>query len=431
MFGKFSLYKRKWLAAAIFFVLEVILQYIFRDVVEAIMAPDSSGYVILSQSIVSGNGMGGDIFRTPGYPLFLSVFYTIGKETLVIVVQCVLMSLGVYIMLLLGEMYRVSEKWLVAVIVAIMLDINILLYGGKVLTETLFWTSLLTALFFWARYMHSGRTSLRDVLGFAVMLNWALMVRPIMLYFNILLIFGLLLCAVLKRFNWKHLLTYTAVTACVICGWFARNYAISGEIVFATVEDYNKLMWNSAYVYNYIHGNKLDDVQIAYESMASLIWDYVDEETFYNDMNGAQQMKIYGRAGRDYLSAHRKEYIIVNINGLFTTYFGACKIFWSTLWGTNTMAINICIWMYRFLLLAEYVSLVYSLIKNRKKLGFIDTSILVVILYLTIASMPCGSSRFRVPITILICTEIIIANRRTDEENEAKFPDRLLGHRIV
>jgi hypothetical protein len=336
-----------------------------------------------------------------------------------------------YIMLSLGEMYRVPERWLVAVIIAIMLDINILTYVGMVMTETVFWISLLTALYFWARYMHSGRSSLRDVFGFAVMMNWAVLVRPVILYFNILLIFGLLLCAVLKRFNWKHLLAYTAITACVIGGWFARNYALSGEIVFSTVEDYNKLIWSGGYVYNYINGNKLDAIEKSQESMVSLVWNYVDEDTFYNDMNEAQRMKVYAQAGSDYLKEHRKEYIIVNIKGLFTTYFGAYKQFWNELWGTNTVAFNMCVWLYRLLLLAEYVSLAYSLIKNWKKLAFIDTSIIVVILYLTLASMPCGSSRFRVPITILICTEIIIANKHTDDENETKLLDRLLGQKIV
>jgi hypothetical protein len=201
--------------------------------------------------------------------------------------------------------------------------------------------------------------------------------------------------------------------------------------VFSTVEDYNKLIWNAGYVYNYINGNRLDAIEMSQESMVSLVWNYVDEDTFYNDMNEAQQMKIYAQAGRDYLKEHRKEYIIVNIKGLFTTYFGAHKQFWNALWGSNTAAINISVWLYRLFLLAEYVSMVYSLVKNRKKLGFIDTSIIMVILYLTLASMPCGSSRFRVPITILICTEIIIANKRTDDENEAKLLDRLLGHKIV
>jgi hypothetical protein len=78
MFGKFSLYKRKWLAAAVIFVVEIILQYLFRDVIKAIQNPDSPGYILLSKSIISGNGMDGGMFRTPGYPLFLSIFYTIG-----------------------------------------------------------------------------------------------------------------------------------------------------------------------------------------------------------------------------------------------------------------------------------------------------------------------------------------------------------------
>jgi hypothetical protein len=219
------------------------------------------------------------------------------------------------------------------------------------------------------------------------------------------------------------------MTLCTVVGWMGRNYALSGEWIFSTVEDYNKLAWNASYVYNYINGTRLDDVREAQEVMKQSIWEYVDEDTF-NEMNEAQKMKVYGLVGDKYLKSHLKEYLIVNVIGLLTTYFGAFKNFWYNLWPYNTVAVGICVWIYRLFLFSEYVCIAYSFIKKRRGISFADISVMMMILYLTLASMPCGSSRFRLPISMMICFEIILLNKKETDKGAGDFLDCLLGSKI-
>jgi hypothetical protein len=76
-------------------------------------------------------------------------------------------------------------------------------YSFSIETEALFGFLLMLALFFLVKYLVSEKKSAWLFFAFAVTLNFALLTRPILLYFNLLLCPALLVLAFLKKTSVK------------------------------------------------------------------------------------------------------------------------------------------------------------------------------------------------------------------------------------
>ena len=177
-----------------------------------------------------------DAYRTPGYPLFLALFVD-GKVTEkmlthILVAQAFLSTLVVYLTYLFcRKIFSASQALIISLLTAIsphMININ-----TYILSETLF--SLLVILFFWSLSRIKEPFSPKMFLILGVILGLASLVRPVVQYFAILLIFmSILSCGFRKG---GQLGAVLLVGFFLVFGpWMARNLSTLGVLT----DDYVK-----------------------------------------------------------------------------------------------------------------------------------------------------------------------------------------------
>lgn len=413
-----------------YFIFSCFLGMLIYEYIPIHMYNDTPSYEKFANEILMhhGNYFFDDFkyFRTPGYPIFLSIFYAVKLKWLVPFFQNFLVSVALYLLLEMGELLNVRRCVCILAVCGILFDINIIIHSRLILTDILFSVMLVYAFYFWTKFLCGGKTQTKYMVLFSFFLSYALLIRPIILYFNILLLVALGVCVLFKRLSLKHWLVYLGVFCILIGSWFVRNYVYTGEIVYSTVSDYNLLKWNARYVYNYENGNDLE--LNSNDEMDALIWEYIDKEEF-DDLDYVEQMKYYGIAGKNYITEHMKSSLIVSGIGLFKVYFGAIREFWINICQDNNQIAQIFIWLYRVFLLIMYPFCLWSFFRKRKQINFVDVSLFIMILYLSLVSSPCGASRFRLPISMLISAWIIVLNKKEGCETN-NIMDILLGKRI-
>ncbi len=204
-----------------------------------IYEPDSTGYVALATSLVNGDAFAQqgepELYRTPGYPVFLMLGVELGKHRTgddpanfavfsqgVIGAATVGLAFHLALALNLGVVVARRAAWLLAV------EPLSILYANKVLTETVF-TFLMTAsvllLVQYGRRPTTGR-----IAAAALALALSIYVRPVAYYLPAVVVPLLLSAALLRgaatRVTWPQPLLYLAIVAAAVAPWLARNRAL-------------------------------------------------------------------------------------------------------------------------------------------------------------------------------------------------------------
>lgn len=178
-------------------------------------------------------------FRTPGYPLFLSVFWNLGEQgyKVVPVVQFLLGLLSIYLGYLLAKKIF-SEKAARIFAVIFLLEPTFLTVGFFLLSDTLFilffLLTLHQAILFFKSHQskHLALTSLFMAL--------AILIRPVLMYFPIIFL-GLLLWHFrksLKKFIICSLFFALLLITC-LSPWYIRNYLGFNQLFLSTTPAYN------------------------------------------------------------------------------------------------------------------------------------------------------------------------------------------------
>ncbi len=325
--------------------------------------PDSLGYITFFNEI--------NFLRTPGYPLFMLLFPpVICTQTAQILLSCA--SLGLVYLIV----YKMSEKIQYALLAcaAFMLDFCHYEFDLKILSENLFYFLMLLALYLLVMFIKNKRT-LYFVL-FTLVMNYALLTRPILLYFNFLLCAAFLLFAFKKKIKWTQAAFFILVFACIFLGWSARNYHYGKVFTFSTVKNHNLLYYDSAVILQRGLGIAEDKAR------------YIMHKRFVSEHNTdglteAQIAVLQGKTGLAFLNAHKLEYLEQNLTGIRGILIGEGF--------HNNLFLKIFTKMFLLLLYAFYA---YGLF--RRKLTITDIYILALCAYLIIASAPAGYYRFRV-----------------------------------
>ncbi len=176
-----------------------------------------------------------ELFRTPGYPMFLVPFYWLfGRVQLPVYLAQALLHAGAALMIYFLVVRTFSSR--AAYLSALLVALNPLtaVYVPTILVEplSLFVTTLSVCLFL--RVVDRPTALRAAILG--VVVGYGALVRPPMLLFS----FFLFLCAwvaagrfrgLIKAFFISH-----AVFAAVMTPWVVRNYRISGEFIPLSIE---------------------------------------------------------------------------------------------------------------------------------------------------------------------------------------------------
>lgn len=243
-----------WLAIIILIAFAVrLLAAIYWDVSYAhggFVYGDSDGYWTLAQKIASGQPYeyyGRQIFRMPGYPLFLAAIQTIFGTNVPIlygrIAGAVLGTFCVWQTWIAAKLIKGEKAGLTAAAIAAVYP-EFVLISPMILSETLFSVFLLAQMYFWIRCFISARW--QDALWMGLFAGLATFVKPGWILFTpgALAAIGLyrLWTMTASRKLFLQGVASIAVMLLVLTPWAYRNERISGRWIFTTLQGGPSLM---------------------------------------------------------------------------------------------------------------------------------------------------------------------------------------------
>lgn len=208
----------------------------------AVFRPDSYDYLRLADGLASEGVYGpGEIFRAPGYPLFLSLFYsTTGSVIFVAIIQ-VLIDVGTCL-LTFSLIFKITGNRKVAFagfIISIFSIVNIA-FSSLLLSETLY-TFLLVLFFnFYYQFFTKEDQRISKILLLSFIFICLVYVRAIStLYFPLVIIF------LLSMKKYRESLIFSAAVL-LVCGlWVVRNSSVANFRGFSSVSSINLYRYNA------------------------------------------------------------------------------------------------------------------------------------------------------------------------------------------
>jgi len=391
---------------ALHLLISFVLLALWREVVP-LSGPDSDSYLDTARYLrklhfFTQNGTTPDSFRTPGYPLFIwAITKFTGNILAISAVQVLLNSLA--LLLMYRVVVRAARSKLAGCIAAsaMLFDFMTYWHGQTILSEALFSFLLVFALYCLSNYIHGGKRRAKSwwFLLFSLALNYALLVRPVLSYFNALFCVAALLLALTKKMPWRHALTFIPIFLLVYGGWSYRNYVHTGVFVFSTVRDVNLLFWDAAFLIQRVENAPASHL---YYGVARM------EEIFLEQMRGRpldhltdpQLAKLYAQVGSAYIAEHFGQYVVQNAVGAVRILVSPGKHLMDMVVSNASLA-RLLSWLYAgFLMLVHGLyALGYALkfFKYREKPGALDIFIFLLMGYLLAAGASLGFARFRLP----------------------------------
>lgn len=244
-------------------LLSVLLKAIFPLIVLAVNnsdlmlfhAPDTRSYLVAATELFnSGKFTSGgqpELFRTPGYPLFLIPGLMMGNVELVtIFLQIILSCLTVYFIYKISSILFNNER--IALLSALLytIDPSSIFYASTILTETLFNFLMTLFIFYLLSYLKSQQ--LRYLTIAAILLAASTYVRPISLYLPWLTVVSLLILIIKNKINYKklavHLALFIFIPVSLTGLWQWRNQTVAGYQKFSAISDVNLYFYQGASV---------------------------------------------------------------------------------------------------------------------------------------------------------------------------------------
>lgn len=240
-----------------------------NTVYKNILWGDAIEYNDLASSLLSnGSFVDFDGYRTPGYPVFIALLYSISSSSIwfVLLIQIFLHLVSLWLV------YKIALKLFsenVALFASLFfaIDLNQIEYTLALYTETLFIFLLLASVYYLINSLTKSNHFL--LLLSAMFLGIATLVRPVTLYFPIILVFFILFFRILspaKKILYS--LLFCVVFIFTISPWLIHNYKKYGEAKITTQLGSNLLFCNVASTEAYKTGKSEETVIKEFEELS-------------------------------------------------------------------------------------------------------------------------------------------------------------------
>jgi 4-amino-4-deoxy-L-arabinose transferase-like glycosyltransferase len=291
--------------------------------------PDSFTYLAPARSLLRGLGFVDaareiTTIRTPGYPMLLALF---GARTLPVIIFQHLLNAGLAIAIYLLVLYRAGRLPALIASLLFSLDVPTIHYANKLLTETIF-TTLLYVVFVLA--LQRPRPIAIGLLTGALVL-----IRPIALFYFVVLAFYFLLRRVPKR----QLLVFVAVSLALPGAWALRNRVRTGVFTISSVGDFNLLTYRAAGALaiedegDFRKANK-DEA----EALTDEVNDAIEAKLHIPDATAlpdAVRGRYYARYAWRIIREHPVSFLQLTIRGLLVNLFASD---WDAVWDVSTLS---------------------------------------------------------------------------------------------
>ncbi|MAX27292.1 MAG: hypothetical protein CMJ19_22575 [Phycisphaeraceae bacterium] len=185
-----------------------------------------------------------EVFRTPGYPIFLSIFEWLGLSTpAAIPAQCFLAGLNVLIVFILARHLLKHNLAATAAAVIVAMHPADILASQSVLSETLFTTILMGGICLCV----VGYKNLAWAMLGGLLIGAATIVRPIAILLGLAIAIWLCVC-VRNKAAFAAALCALVGSLVLPAGWIYRNHQIGLGYQISTVPSINGLFYTATYI---------------------------------------------------------------------------------------------------------------------------------------------------------------------------------------
>lgn len=427
--------KKFWFLYFLMLVLELIVASIVltKFGFDFYQGGDSPGYMLLAQNLAEHGilSFGGAApyaptnFRTPIYPLFLAIIYFIFRSFIPAIFVGALISAfaAPLVYLIAKEVFSQNLAFIAGLLTAV--EPMGLFLGVSILTEGIFTPILFLSVYFFIRYLKTGKAP--HLYGSGALLALATLIRPIMFYFWPLAIPFILY----REWNFwklaaKKPLVFIAIFFAVLSPWLIRNKIIVNSWQISGLQGYIFYIDHYGAVLRYLgEAGPLSDVQakaLALVGPEKVFTSEGSDTLFKAAITGIKEHKlayanVYAKSLMSFFIANGYKSLFIDILGVpakapyipfefflrfdfksivktlgdmdfagFLIYWGS-KIFW--------VATS----------LSFFITFIYLLLnKNYKKIRAEITFIAAVIFYFALITGPTviGGGRTKAPINGLI-----------------------------
>jgi 4-amino-4-deoxy-L-arabinose transferase-like glycosyltransferase len=266
--------RQLWLLFAAAFAARLLLFLLFRPwtdtvVPASVIVDDAAQYHRLAVCIVTELSFCGDTFRTPGYPMFIALFYALFGETpwIVLLTQAFVDLVTMYMIFKIGQLLFTERVGLIAAAL-FAFDTNTLFATTTLLTETLFVCVLIAGFYCYLRALL--RSELASALCGGFLLALATLIRPVAEYFFVILIvFALAWMIGTLKARLKMAAILSLAFVLTVAPWAYRNYALYDTVSLSSIQGENLLFWQVTYVRTWETGRAPEDIEREFRAEAA------------------------------------------------------------------------------------------------------------------------------------------------------------------
>lgn len=357
-------------------------------------------------------------YRTPGYPVFVALIYSIssGSVWFVLLIQIFLSLISVVLVYkIAATVFPHQIALLSAFLFAI--DATQAYWTVSLYTETLFLFLFLASIYYLCKSQKENR--LLSICLSALFLGIATLVRPISYLFPLVVVSVILVLYNLKlKMKLVYSLLFCIIFVATISPWLLHNYSKYGEAKLSSISGYNLLLYNAAYTEVYRTGKTIEEVRKDFIDLAVRQGsDTTNKYTFKNS-------QIYSIVAKQYIKDNFIIYCKRHFMGIINMYaglgtekiiavfhlksesfnldhdpFGKAGIFTRihTFFQSKTKAVIFIAFGLIFYLLINYIFSLYGIfLLTRGKEKFLFLFILI-ILYFSVLTGVVGYDRYRIP----------------------------------
>ena len=259
----------------------VILFFTFNannlsEIIPHIFAPDSDakGYHQLAHNLLTyGNftGNGSDyIFtfftldsaRTPGYPCFLALIYSLfgTHPGWIIGFQILLNLMSIFLVFKIALQLAFSRSTALIAAFVFSIDIHTIMFIYELYSETLFVFLLLFSVFLFLKFRETGISGFLIFAG--LLLGLLAMIRPISLYLPIIFLVVIIYHQkISNRMQFSKIAIFITVFLVTISIWYIRNYSVYGTYGFSTLPSKNLYLLNAVYTESNSKNKNATDIE--------------------------------------------------------------------------------------------------------------------------------------------------------------------------
>jgi 4-amino-4-deoxy-L-arabinose transferase-like glycosyltransferase len=349
----------------------------------------------------SYDGINADTNRTPGYPLLLALFYALGGDNSVVVIaQVILVAVKLFVVYQILKLLGVSFRLAFLSLFLIVISLTSFELQFTILTEAFFGSLIIFSFYFFVKFVKFG-ARFYDFAIFSALFNYAILVRPILIYFGLLLCVALLIAAALKKI--KLSIFFIFFIAYLLCcgGWIARNYVQTGVAKYCTNAAGDQYF---AWILEY-DSTSVNDPRAV---VRDLFNEKYPSETI-DDLNPAQRAVLLGSVAKEYISARPIAYIAKCFTGLFREMFGPTEVAGRLVGFSLSKPIGFIGFIYIFYLCGVYALYFAGVLAQKLKFDITQTYIFALSAYLLVASAAPGHARYRDPWWQLVIIGAIVS----------------------